>query len=200
MKFVLFILIQLFILTVSAQQKWEIQLKSTLYDSRSGYWVIGAYTVQVKLDSLEANFRRNVQNCTNGIAYYGDKDSNLVNYYTATAKRYQTAVNQMESAVDSFDLKSLVVYDGLEDVRLNAGNSGVVERYVKQVVEQGNAIVFYKGKRIYTLHCISELSALSKNANSEVNVAEILNRGHEIRTYFESPDDCIFIEYYILGW
>jgi hypothetical protein len=200
MKFVLFLLIQLFILTVTAQQKWEIQLKSTLDDSRLGYWVNGAYTVQVKLDSLEANFRRNVQNCTNGIAYYGDKDSNLVNYYNATAKRYQTAINKMEPAVESFDLKSLVVYEGLEDVSQNTGNSRVVERYVKQVVEQGNAIVFYKGQRIYTLHCSSELSALSKDANGEVNVAEILNRGHEIRTYYDQPDDCIFIEYYILGW
>lgn len=200
MKFVLFLLIQLFILTVSAQQKWEIQLKDMEDNLRVGYWVNGDYTVQVKLDSLEANFRRNVQNCTNGIAYYGDKDSNLVNYYTATAKRYQTAVNQMESAVDSFDLKSLVVYDGLEDVRQNAGNSRVVERYVKQVVDQGNAIVFYKGKRIYTLQCSSELSALSKNATGEVSVAELLNRGHEIRTYYDQPDDCIFIEYYIMGW
>jgi hypothetical protein len=200
MKFLLSLLIQLFFLTVTAQQKWEIQLKRTFDDSRLGYWVNGAYTVQVKLDSLEANFRRNVQNCANGIAYYGDKDSNLVNYYNATAKRYQTAINKMESAVDSFDLKSLVVYEGLEDVSQNTGNSRVVERYVKQVVEQGNAIVFYKGQRIYTLHCSSELSALSKDANGEVNVAEILNRGHEIRTYYDQPDDCIFIEYYILGW
>ncbi len=196
----LYLLIQLIVLTVSAQQKWEIQLKSTLNDSRMGYWVNGAYTVQVKLDSVEANFLRIVKNCENGITYYGNKDSNLVNYYNATAKRYQTAVNEMESAVDSFDLKSLVVYEGLEDVRLNTGNSNVVERYVKQVVEQANAIVFYKGQRIYTLHCSSELSSLSKNANGEVNVAEILNRGHEIRTYSDQPDDCIFIEYYILGW
>jgi len=200
MKFVLFLLIQLFILTVSAQQKWEIQLKSTLDDSRLGYWVNGAYTIQVNLDSVDVNFRRMVQNCVNGIAYYGDKDSNLVNYYDATAKRYQTAINKMESAVDSFDLKSLVVYEGLEDVSLNAGKSSVIERFVKQFVDQGNAIVFYKGRRIYTLQCSSELSPLSKNANSEVNVAEILNRGHEIRTYYDQPDDCIFIEYYILGW
>lgn len=196
----LFLLIQLFILTVSAQQKWEIQLKRTFDDSRLGYWVNGEYIVQVKLDSLEANFRRNVQNCAKGIDYYGDKDSNLVNYYNATAKRYQTAINKMESAIDSFDLKSLVVYDGVDNVSLTTGNSNVVERYVKQVVDQGDAIVFYKGKRIYTLQCSSELSALSKNANGEVHVAEILNRGHEIRTYYEQPDDCIFIEYHILGW
>jgi hypothetical protein len=200
MKLLLCLYIQLFALSVSAQQKWEIQLKSTLDDSRMGIWMNGAYTIHVKLDSLEANFLRIVQNCANGIAYYGDKDSNLVNYYTATAKRYQTAVNQMESAVDIFDLKALVVYDGREDIRQNAGNSRVVERYVKQVVDQGNAIVFYKGKRIYTLQCSSELSALSKNATGEVPVAEILNRGHEIRTYSDHPEDCIFIEYYIMGW
>jgi hypothetical protein len=102
----------------------------------------------------------------------------------------------LEQAANGFDLKTLIIYEGIENSNRNLEDCAIIESYLKQRVEQGKALVFFKGKRIYTLCGNSEMS----NQGRVDTVQDILNRGYEIRTFYDEPDNCLFFEVQILGW
>ncbi len=161
-----------------------------------GKWTVGDYTVLVSMDTISVMLRKVQESLINGIAYYGDQDSNLVNYYKATEKRYGIAATQLEQAKNGFDLQSLIIYEGREDIRQNIGNSRFLKDQINHFVQKGNAIVFYKGKRIFTLCRSSEHS----NQGRMESPSDILNNGYEIRTFYDEPDNILFFEYHHLGW
>ena len=66
-------------------------------------------------------------------------------------------MNLLENANNSFDLSTLIIYNGLEDENQNIGNSSVVQSNIKRSIEMGTAIVLYIGERIYKLRWQSEL-------------------------------------------
>lgn len=66
------------------------------------------------------------------IAYYGDQDSNLVNYYNVTATRFDISATQLEQAKNVLDLQSLVIYQGREDSTQNTRNS----RFLRQQINR----------------------------------------------------------------
>jgi hypothetical protein len=68
------------------------------------------------------------------------------------AARYLRAADQLKAAKNGFDLKSLVVYIGPENQTQNQCKSVTVDIMVRQALEKGNAAVYYKGKRIFSLH------------------------------------------------
>jgi hypothetical protein len=84
----------------------------------------------------------------------------------------------------------------MEHPNRNLEDSRILESYIKQRVEQGKDLVFFKGKRIFTLCRSSEMS----NQGRVDTVQDILNRGYEIRTFYDEPDNCLFYEVQILGW
>jgi hypothetical protein len=102
----------------------------------------------------------------------------------------------LEQAANGFDLKTLVIYEGVESVNRNLEDFRILESYLKNLVEHGKALVYFKGERIYTLCCISELM----NQGHLETVQDILNQGYEIRTFYEEPDNSLFIDYSIMGW
>lgn len=161
-----------------------------------GKWVRGDYTVAISLDTLSMHFRRCEQSITRSLEYYKDQDSNLANYFRATQNRYGRAATQLEQATNGFDLKTLIIYEGMENSSRNLEDSRILESYIKQRVEQGKDLVFFKGKRIFTLCRSSEMS----NQGRVDTVQDILNRGYEIRTFYDEPDNCLFYEVQILGW
>jgi hypothetical protein len=196
MKRIFFTLFLLFTTSANAQSEWVIELSTKMPESRAGVWAKGDYIILVSLDSLSAHLRRSQHSLKRSIDYYVDKDSNLLNYFTATANRYSVAATLTENAENGFDLQTLIIYEGVEDSLRNAGNSWIVESYVKQLVELGKAPVFYKGQRIFNLCGISEMS----NGGRLESVSDILNQGYEIKTFYDQPDNCIFYEYMHLGW
>ena len=99
-------------------------------------------------------------------------------------------MNLLENANNSFDLSTLIIYNGLEGENQNIGNSSVVQSNIKRSIEMGTAIVLYKGERIYKLRWQSELK----------DEGEILNRQYVIRTYFDDIENCVFTEFRIMGW
>jgi hypothetical protein len=182
-------------LTAFSQDLWEIKLSTHMPETRMGKWTVGDYTVFVSLDTISAMLRKSQESLINAIAYYGDQDSNLVNYYKATEKRYGIAATQLEQAKNGFDLQSLIIYEGREDIRQNIGNSRFLKDQIDHFVQKGNAVVFFKGKRIFTL-CRS-----SVHTNQGLGTAsDILNSGYEIRTFYDEPENSLFFEYYHLGW
>jgi hypothetical protein len=184
-------------LTAFSQDLWEIKLSTHLPETRLGKWTVGDYTVLVSLDTISVMLRKGQESLINAIAYYGDQDSNLVNYYKATAKRYDIAATQLEQAKNGFDLQSLIIYEGREDIRQNTGNSRFLKDQIDHFVQKGNAIVFFKGKRIFTL-CRS--SVHTNQGRGMESAVDILNSGYEIRTFYDEPENSLFFEYYHLGW
>lgn len=167
-----------------------LELSKKLEAFKSGLWINGDYTIYVDRLVLAANFKEEVKNASRSKEYYGDKDSNLVNYFNGNATRYQKAAEQLENGNDQMDLRTLILYNGTEDIRQNNGSSTIVGNAVKQLVEQGKAIVYYKGKRIFTLQRSSEL----------INQNDILNHGYETRIFYDDKENCIFRDYQIMGW
>jgi hypothetical protein len=183
-------------LTAFSQSQWEIELSHEIPVPRMGKWVKGDYTVYTSLDTLSLHFRRCEHSITRSLEYYKDQDSNLANYFRATQNRYGRAAKQLEQAANGFDLKKLRIYEGIENSHRNLEDFSILEGYVKNRVEQGKAIVMYKNERIYTLCGNSEMI----NQGRLDTVQDILNRGYEIRTFYDEPDNCLFIEVSILGW
>ena len=184
----------LFILTYSAaansQNAWEIKLsKNTRYEPM-GVWEQGDYKIYVDLDHIKTFFSKTSQEYTNNILRCGEKDSSLVRYYSPTAKRYQDAANLVEEANKDCDLRTLILYHGVEDKNQNSGNSTVIRNYIKQLVDSGAAIVIYKGEQIFNLKCKSEFK----------EQGGILHSGYEIRTYYDDFENCIFSEFILMGW
>lgn len=196
MKFQLFFLLLFLNFTVFSQADWEIKLSKSMPETRMGKWTVGDYTVLISLDTIAVMLRKEHESMIKAIAYYGDQDSNLVNYYKATAIRYNMAASQLEQAQNGFDLQSLIIYQGREDSSHNTGNSRFLRVQVDHFVQRGNAIVFYQGKRIFTLCRSSEQS----NQGRMESPSDMLNHGYEIRTFYDVPEHSLFYEYYHLGW
>jgi hypothetical protein len=195
MKFFILSWFLLFVTKINAQTEWEIKLSTKIPDSNMGVWKKGDYKILISLDSISTYLRRSQQSMIKAIDYYSEQDSNFINYYKATANRYMVASRHIEDAKDGFDLQTLVLYEGRDDIQNNS-NSRILERYIKQFMEQGNAPVFFKGKRIYTLCCISAL----REAGNTLTFSDILNRGYETRIFFDQPEEYLFYEYSNMGW
>lgn len=191
MKYLLFIGgLMLHLIAFAQTNQPPLELSKNLEIFKTGVWINGDYTIYIDRSILVTHFRLEAQNATKSKEYYNDKDSNLVNYFTGSATRYQRAADQLENGSDKMDLRSLILYNGTEDMRQNNGSSTIVANEVKQLVEKGNAIVYYKGKRIFTLQCTSEL----------INQNDMLNHGYETRIFYDDKENCIFKDYRIMGW
>lgn len=177
-------------LSCNAQTQYAIELSNSIVEGRMGLWLKGDYKIYADMDTIKATFKSTIHDYENAISRCSDKDSFLVKYYSATSKRYQTAVNLLDNANNGFDLRTLIIYNGLEDENQNIGNSSLVESNIKHLVEMGRAIVLYKEKRIYKLWRLSQYQ----------DEGGILNSGYVIRTYFDDVENCIFQEYIHMGW
>lgn len=196
MKAMLFSFLVILNITVFSQNLSEIKLSTSMPETRMGKWVVGDYTVFVSMDTISVMLRKEQEHMIKAIAYYGDQDSNLVNYYKATAIRYNMAASQLEQAQNGFDLQSLIIYQGREDSSQNSGNSRFLSVQVDHFVQRGNAIVLYQGKRIFSLCRSSEQS----NQGRMESPSDMLNHGYEIRTFYDVPENSLFYEYYHMGW
>jgi hypothetical protein len=196
MKLLLFFLILLFKFTAFSQADWQIKLSKSMPETRMGNWTVGDYTVLISLDTIAVMLRKEQESMINAIAYNGYLDSYLVNYYNATAKRYDIAATQLEQAKNGLDLQTLIIYQGREDSTQNTGHSRFLREQINHFVQRGNAIVYYQGKRIFTL-C---RSAEPSNQGRMETPSDILNHGYEIRTFYDVPENLLFYEYYHLGW
>lgn len=196
MKFVCTVLLLLLTFSVQSQSEWVIELSREKPHSRMGVWTKGDYTIMVTIDTISLHLNRCQQSIQRSLDYYSDKDSNLASYFLGSSNRYKTAVNQLDKAKNGFDLNALIIYEGRDNQTQNVGNSTIIERYIKHLVEQSKALVCYKGLRIYTLCCTSE----QLNQGRNETVSDILNTGYVTKTFFEEPSNCLFIESHIYGW
>jgi hypothetical protein len=196
MKFVGTFILLLLTFSVQSQSELVIELSSENPNSRMGVWTKGDYTIMVAIDSISLHLNRCQQSIQRSLDYYSDKDSNLTSYFLGSSNRYKTAVHQLEKANNGFGLNTLIIYEGRDNQKQNVGNSAIVERYLKQLVEQGKAIVYYKEMRIYTLCWSSE----QLNQGRHETVSDILKSGYITRTFYDEPSNCLFMDSHIYGW
>lgn len=130
----------------------EIQLSRTLdlNDAKMGVWKTKDYDVYIKIQSLLDTLRFDYLSLIDLTEKY-KTDSNMLSICEPSAKRYLEALNQLENAQNNFDLRSLIVYIGRYNEEQYKGNSSTISTLIKSYVQNGNAIVLYKGIRIYTL-------------------------------------------------
>lgn len=154
-----------------------------------GLWTNDDFKVYIDLNLIESSFRGSCKSYSDAALTYHVTDSSASTFYNHTSKRYQVAADQIQQAGNEFDLRSLIVYFGPENEKENIGNSIIVERIVKQFVENGTALVYYKGEQVFVLK------------KRYVSTGEaILDHGYEIRTYMNDPEKYLFKDYLHLGW
>ena len=86
MKLLLFSLLLFLNFTAFSQYDSEIKLSKSMPETRMGKWTVGDYTVLISLDTIAVMLRKEQVSMIKAIAYYGDQDSNLVNYYKTSLK------------------------------------------------------------------------------------------------------------------
>ncbi len=130
---------------------FEIQLNKSLDTVNTSYWKNGDYKFFIQrekvlnyLDEYYSGITRAMQTNLGG-------DTGFQSRNKMYAARYLKALIQVEEIDSSFNLRSLVVYTGYDNAERNKGNSAEIETYVRQFVENGQAVVYYKGQRLFKL-------------------------------------------------
>lgn len=154
----------------------EIQLAKTIDVSRMGIWETGAYKISIPLQQLEDGFRKDYASLMDALEHQYQNDTAAAARCKLYADRYLIAINELKDAVNGYDLKQLVVYIGPDNEAQNKGNSSTVDVLVRQSVENGNVVVYYKGKRIHSLHKLVQWDAVMS----------------AIRIYHSQRDDCAY--------
>jgi hypothetical protein len=184
MKFILilFLIIQQFF--GYAQNDIEFKLSKTIDESRMGYWINGDYKVYVEMKIIEQNCRDEHKSLIQTIQSQPKTDTANIPYYQFAADRYLIAANQLKEAKNGFDLKSLVIYHGPNKKENNIGYSYAVLLLIRHQVEKGNALVYYKGERIFSL---------------KVNVKSD-DYSRSVKIYYDQIDNCVFTDFEHFGW
>ncbi len=188
MKYILF----LFLLSIPclgySQYSSEIKLSKTLDESRMGLWTNGDYKMYIELNTLESSFRNTYNSYNQSTLRSYTEDTVTSKFYLLTAQRYLLAADLLKNAESGFNLRSLIIYFGVEDKQYDLGNSYIVGRYVTQMVESGNAAVYYKGERIYTLQRL-----ITSQGHG-------LDYGYDALIYYDDKENCAITYYQHLGW
>lgn len=190
MKSILYLFFLTAYLTCPAQNNNTIALSQSTLDGRKGLWAIGDYLIQIDLQKINTLLYTTTKDYANAILRCKEADSNLVNYYKPTVKRYQKATNLLINSNRDVDLRTLIIYNGIDDAKQDVGNSAWLAYQIEHLVKTGQAIVYYKGKRIYSLNIQSELK----------EEGDILNRHYIHRIYVDDIENCIFNNYVNMGW
>jgi hypothetical protein len=183
----LFCLLLFFPLLGQGQDSTGIQLSKTLDENRMGKWIQGDYEIRIELDTLEAIWLEYGKSCFDAAKTYAAGTIDSVNC-VHSANRYMKAAEQMKQAENDFDLRTLVVYYGPPREIENPDNSPMTGYIVRQLLEHGQAVVHYKGKRISML----------KHTTTTDGPDYI--SGYMVMIYYDDVENCLYKEYHHQGW
>lgn len=189
MKLYLSILLVVFSLSLQAEGTSQLKLSTTLNESRMGKWVKNDFVVWIEMNELERFLKESVSTFAYSLNNYTYTDSSGVIFYRNSTTRYEKAIAQLQQAPHGLDLRTLIVYRGVDNKKNDVGNSGVIESRVKQMLMSGNAVVYYKGKRIDALQVSYE--SIGDN---------LLNSGTCASFYYENMNHLLYKDCQIYGW
>jgi len=130
---------------------FEIQLNKSLDTVNNCYWKNGDYKIFIQREKVLNYLEEYYSGITSAMETNLGGDTGLQRRNKMYAARYLKALIQVKEIDSSFNLRSLVVYTGYENAERNKGNSAEIEAYVRQLLENGQAVVYYKGQRVFKL-------------------------------------------------
>ena len=129
----------------------EIQLNKSLDTVNNCYWSNGDYKFYIQREKVLNYLEEYYSGIISAMQTNLGGDTGLQRRNNMYAARYLKALIQVKEIDSSLNLRSLVVYIGYENAERNKGNSAEIETYVRQLVENGQAVVYYKGQRVFKL-------------------------------------------------
>jgi hypothetical protein len=128
----------------------EINLSDSIDTSQYGFWESGDYKILINTKPVitycEEGYHALIQSQKKLV-----NDTNEFNRYQKYIDQLSRAQKQLKAVPNGFDLKKIVLYFGPENDYLNKGNSYEIESLVKNALEKEEAMVFYKGTRVFKL-------------------------------------------------
>ena len=187
MKHILVLFLIVLNLQSHSQHYYEIKLSKSLNEKRLGLWAQGDYKVYVELDELENSFRSRGNSFLNPDFknYYSDT---VIASFNLSARMYLEVADKLKKAETGFDLKKLTIDDSGEIERKAFDISREVEIRIQQLLKGGSAVVYYKGKRVFTLNS----RYLAKGDG--------LDFGYDILVYFDDEENYVHKYHEHLGW
>ncbi len=129
-----------------------ILLKDSIDTLKCGLWQNGDYKIFIKIQAFAEYLQNDYSGLVHSMQNEFKNDSVTLIRYNLYAARYLKTIYQLKEAENGFDLRQLVLYVGPENVVRNKGNSVEVELFVRNALEKGDAVVFYKGQRVFKLN------------------------------------------------
>lgn len=169
------------------QDSTGIQLSRTLDENRMGKWTQGDYEIRIELDTLEDIWLEYGKSCFEAAVTYAAGTVDSVNY-VHSANRFMKAAEQMKHAENGFDLRTLMVYYGPPREIESPLNDTMTGYIVRQLLEHGQAAVYYKGNRIYSLKCTT------------ITDGQIYFFEYMVMIYYDDVENCLYKEYHHQGW
>ncbi len=131
-------------------EQTEINLSNSIDTSQYGFWETGDYKILVNTKPIitycEEGYHALIQSQKQLV-----NDTNEFNRYQKYIDQLSMAQKQLKAVPNGFDLKKIVLHFGPENDNLNKGNSYEIESLVKNALEKEEAMVFYKGTRVFKL-------------------------------------------------
>ena len=131
-------------------EQTEINLSDSIDTSQYGFWETGDYKILINTKPVitycEEGYHALIQSQKKLV-----NDTNEFNRYQKYIDQLSMAQKQLKAVPNGFDLKKIVLYFGPENDYLNKGNSYEIESLVKNALEKEEAMVFYKGTRVFKL-------------------------------------------------
>jgi hypothetical protein len=190
MKFISFLCLFATSVNIDAQTHGQLKLSKSLNESRMGKWVQNDFSVWIDMNELEQFCQQAIGGFVYTLNNYRFTDSIAgVTFYKESQKRYELAIEQLQKAPHGFDLRKLIVYLGPNSSNQNSTYSVVVESRVKLMLFSGNAVVYFKGKRIDSLQYVSE-----SNRDNWLNSAICTSY------YYENANNIIYKDCKSYGW
>lgn len=125
----------------------EIELTDSIDTKQYGFWETGDYKILVNTKPIitycEDGYKALIQSQKQLV-----NDTNEFNRYQKYIDQLSTAQKKLKSDTNGIDLRKISLYCGPENEELNKGNSYEIESLVKNALEKGEAMVYYKGSRI----------------------------------------------------
>ena len=162
----------------------EISLSDTVDTSSRDFWEIGDYKIYVERQPLLDHLMKYHLSFDRYPKTQRTMDSLEVWRYQTRANRYLAAYKQLEEMPPGSDLRQLDLYLGFDNKALFKGNSVTIETYVRQHVEVGNAMVYYKGNRV---------SKLKKLTEADIVMSII-------KLYYDDPGNFVLSYYGYINW
>jgi len=129
----------------------EIQLNKSLDTVNNCYWKNGDYKIFIQREKVLNYLEEYYSGITSAMQTNLGSDTGMQHRNKLYAARYFKALIQVKEIDSSFNLRSLVVYTGYDNAERNKGNSAEIEAYVRQLLENGQTVVYYKGQRVFKL-------------------------------------------------